>query len=48
MEGIQKIKCTSCGVSFMSETVVALCPSCMERQSHGEGNMGGCGCGHHH
>jgi rubrerythrin len=45
MEGIQKLKCTSCGVSFMSENNVAICPSCIEGQGHGDT---GCGCGHSH
>ena len=47
MEGIQKLKCASCGVSFMSTNDVSICPSCMERQSQGHGHSG-CGCGHGH
>ena len=47
MEGIQKLKCSSCGTTFMSETGTAKCPSCLEKESHGS-NMGGCGCGHQH
>ncbi len=53
MQGIQKIKCSSCGTMFMSETDASLCPSCAG-QSHDhksqEGTMmgGGCGCGHSH
>ncbi|HJS64286.1 MAG TPA: hypothetical protein VJ767_05455 [Nitrososphaeraceae archaeon] len=47
MEGIQKLKCTSCGVSFMSENNVAICPSCIERQGQEHGHTG-CGCGHGH
>ena len=48
MQGVQKLKCTSCGVMFMSETGAAICPSCSENQSSGHENMGGCGCGHSH
>ena len=48
MEGIQKLKCTSCGTTFMSETGVAKCPSCSENETHGGSQMGGCGCGHSH
>ncbi|HEY6587142.1 MAG TPA: hypothetical protein VIY98_02525 [Nitrososphaeraceae archaeon] len=48
MEGIQKLKCSSCGTTFMSETGMAKCPSCLEKESKGAGNMGGCGCGHQH
>ena len=48
MEGIQKLKCTSCGTTFMSETGVAKCPSCSENETHGGSHMGGCGCGHSH
>ena len=48
MEGIQKLKCTSCGTAFMSETVMTKCPSCLDKESQGESHMGGCGCGHQH
>jgi len=54
MQGVQKVKCASCGTMFMSETGSSTCPSCSE-QSHshyedqGSGGMsGGCGCGHSH
>lgn len=50
MQGVQKLKCTSCGTMFMSETGASICPTCSE-QSHNEhdsSNMGGCGCGHSH
>jgi hypothetical protein len=47
MQGIQKLKCTSCGIMFMSETGTTMCPSCSE-QSHEHREMGGCGCGHSH
>ena len=46
MQGIQKVKCSSCGTMFMSEDNKTLCPSCQEQ---GSGHMGGgCGCGHSH
>jgi len=48
MQGIQKLKCTSCGVTFMSETEATTCPSCSESNSHGHENTSGCGCGHSH
>jgi uncharacterized Zn finger protein (UPF0148 family) len=52
MQGVQKVKCASCGTMFMSETGNAICPSCSENhgnQSHDESNLGGgCGCGHSH
>jgi rubrerythrin len=48
MEGIQKLKCSSCGTTFMSETSTTKCPSCSEKESQGAGNTGGCGCGHQH
>ncbi|MGZ8887418.1 MAG: hypothetical protein ACXW1A_04060 [Nitrososphaeraceae archaeon] len=48
MEGIQKLKCSSCGSTFMSETGMAKCPSCLEKESQGAGNTAGCGCGHQH
>ena len=49
MEGIQKLKCTSCGTTFMSETGMTKCPSCLEKESHGSHmGSGGCGCGHQH
>jgi Zn finger protein HypA/HybF involved in hydrogenase expression len=53
MQGIQKIKCSSCGTTFMSEDNVTQCPTCQE-QGHGHGGQessnvgGGCGCGHSH
>ena len=45
MQGIQKIKCSSCGTTFMSENSVTQCPTCQE-QGHGHGgqessNVGG-------
>lgn len=33
MQGVQKLKCTSCGTMFMSETGASICPACSE-QSH--------------
>lgn len=48
MEGIQKLKCSSCGITFMSENNNPLCPTCSENSNahdHGEGH--GCGCGGH-
>jgi hypothetical protein len=48
MQGLQKLKCATCGTMFMSETETQTCPSCSE-QSHGHyehGAGGGCGCGH--
>ena len=33
MQGVQKLKCTSCGTMFMSETGTTMCPSCSE-QNH--------------
>jgi rubrerythrin len=53
MQGVQKIKCTSCGTMFMSESGINTCPSCSEQshthREHENGNsMGGCGCGHSH
>ena len=52
MQGVQKVKCASCGTMFMSETGSTICPSCSENhgnQSHDESNLGGgCGCGHSH
>jgi rubrerythrin len=52
MQGIQKIKCSTCGTMFMSETNSTQCPSCQE-QSHSQKEQssnvgGGCGCGHSH
>ena len=48
MQGLQKLKCASCGTMFMSETeTTTTCPSCSEQsQSHHEHGAGGCGCGH--
>ena len=53
MQGVQKLKCTSCGTMFMSETGTAICPSCSEQshkhREHETSDMiGGCGCGHSH
>ena len=48
MEGVQKLKCSSCGITFMSENNSPLCPTCSENstaQHHGEEH--GCGCGGH-
>ena len=52
MQGIQKVKCASCGTMFMSEAGATMCPSCSE-QSHDHrgddsGSTMGCGCGHSH
>ena len=48
MEGIQKLKCSSCGITFMSETNSPLCPTCSESSSaHHHGAEHGCGCGGH-
>jgi rubrerythrin len=52
MQGVQKVKCASCGTMFMSETEATTCPSCSE-QSHNHreddnGSTMGCGCGHSH
>lgn len=53
MQGLQKLKCATCGTMFMSETETNTCPSCSEQNhththhEHGSsGGMGGCGCGH--
>lgn len=48
MQGLQTIKCTSCGIVFMSEADIATCPSCSEQSyEHGTvSTMSGCGCGH--
>jgi rubrerythrin len=52
MQGIQKIKCSTCGTMFMSENNSTQCPSCQEQShSHKEQSSnvgGGCGCGHSH
>jgi rubrerythrin len=53
MQGIQKVKCSTCGTMFMSETDSTQCPSCQEQQSHSHNEQtsnvgGGCGCGHSH
>ncbi|HEU4984001.1 MAG TPA: hypothetical protein VFT58_00055 [Nitrososphaera sp.] len=52
MQGIQKAKCASCGIMFMSENNAKTCPECsshgMGGGSHDHGSMGGCGCGGHH
>ncbi|MEO9320951.1 MAG: hypothetical protein ABI361_09775 [Nitrososphaera sp.] len=48
MQGIQKEKCISCGIGFMSEDGAKMCPTCsMSRGGQGH-EMGGCGCGGHH
>jgi len=48
MEGIQKLKCTSCGITFMSENNNPLCPTCSENpNTHNHGDEHGCGCGGH-
>jgi rubrerythrin len=48
MEGVQKLKCTSCGTTFMSENNNPLCPTCSENSSaHHHGDEHGCGCGGH-
>ncbi len=48
MQGIQKVKCVSCGVMFMSENDAKKCPSCSSSHDSDHGVMGGCDCGHHH
>ena len=54
MEGIQKMKCSSCGTMFMSETQQTKCPTCVEQQQQQQqggnsaGGHSGCGCGHSH
>jgi rubrerythrin len=53
MQGIQKIKCATCGTMFMSENSTSQCPTCQEQShSHDEQQSsnvgGGCGCGHSH
>lgn len=50
MEGIQKMKCSSCGTMFMSETQQSKCPACAEQQQQNNSGGGhtGCGCGHSH
>ena len=48
MEGIQKLKCSSCGITFMSENNNPLCPTCSESSgAHHHGAEHGCGCGGH-
>lgn len=48
MEGVQKLKCSSCGITFMSENNSPLCPTCSENSSsHHHGEEHGCGCGGH-
>lgn len=48
MEGIQKLKCGSCGITFMSENNSPLCPTCSENTSaHNHGAEHSCGCGGH-
>ena len=52
MQGIQKVKCTTCGTMFMSETGNTQCPTCQEQSHNHKDNEsssgGGCGCGHSH
>jgi rubrerythrin len=51
MEGIQKMKCSTCGTTFMSETQQSKCPTCVEQQqqqNNSGGGHAGCGCGHSH
>ncbi|HKO64623.1 MAG TPA: hypothetical protein VJU13_05435 [Candidatus Nitrosocosmicus sp.] len=50
MEGIQKMKCSSCGTMFMSENEQSKCPTCAEQQQQNNsgGSHAGCGCGHSH
>ena len=48
MQGVQKVKCTSCGTMFMSETDTNTCVTCSENHGHAYEDMGGCGCGHSH
>jgi uncharacterized Zn finger protein (UPF0148 family) len=52
MQGVQKVKCASCGTMFMSETGATMCPSCSEQSHNHRGDdsssMMGCGCGHSH
>ena len=53
MQGIQKVKCTTCGTMFMSETNTTQCPTCQEeshnhKDSESSNVGGGCGCGHSH
>ena len=48
MEGVQKLKCSSCGITFMSESNSPLCPTCSENSSsHHHGEEHSCGCGGH-
>ena len=48
MEGVQKLKCSSCGITFMSENNSPLCPTCSENASaHNHGAEHSCGCGGH-
>lgn len=49
MEGIQKLKCTSCGTTFMSENAQSKCPTCTEQSNmNNSSGHSGCGCGHSH
>lgn len=52
MQGVQKLKCTSCGTMFMSETGASICPACSEQShnhnEHENNGMSDCGCGHSH
>lgn len=47
MEGMLKLKCSTCGTMFMSETQQSKCPTCVEQGNTFEGHAG-CGCGHSH
>jgi len=49
MQGLEKVKCVSCGTMFMSETDTKKCPTCSEGGSHDDqGSTDSCGCGHGH
>ena len=42
MQGLQKLKCATCGTMFMAETETTTCPSCSEQShSHQEHGAGG-------
>jgi hypothetical protein len=49
MQGLQKLKCATCGTMFMSETETN---TCVQNKTipitniGSSGGMGGCGCGH--
>ncbi len=42
MQGVQKVKCTSCGTTFMSETDTNTCPTCSQNHGHAHKDLGGC------